>query len=149
MSGHASNPPADARDGLPRGRKIRLRFLAALALACAIAAVSLLVRDAQAGTARPVSIGVSAREFHLTAYRKTVAPGKVRFNVMNYGEDTHNLVVTGPGGFTRQTGDIGSGDQATLAIKLGRTGTYKLLCTKADHLERGMRTRLVVRRPRR
>jgi plastocyanin len=35
----------------------------------------------------------------------------------------------------------------TLSVKLRREGTYMLLCTRADHLRRGMKTKLVVRRP--
>lgn len=136
---------------MKRARRFGLRVLALGALVSAVAAVGMLVREARAGsTTKPgVAVGVAEREFRIAAYRKAVPPGRVRFNVTNYGEDTHNLVVRGPGGFLAQTGEVRAGQRAALATKLRRTGTYSLLCTQADHLARGMRTKLIVRRPRR
>jgi plastocyanin len=132
-----------------RARRIRVRLLALLALATAVTAVAMLVRDARAGSPSGVAVGVAEREFHITPYRRSVPPGRVRFNVTNYGEDTHNLVVRGPRGYRAASPDVRAGERFTLATTLRRTGTYRLLCTKADHVALGMTSRIVVRRPRR
>ena len=91
------------------------------------------------------AVGVAEREFYITAYRRSVPAGAVRFNVRNYGEDAHNLVVRGPSGFSVRSPDIRAGQRFTLEARLRRRGTYLLLCTKADHVRRGMTTRLRVR----
>lgn len=95
------------------------------------------------------AVGIGEREFSITAYRREVPAGEVRFNVANLGEDTHNLEVRGPGGFrSSASADIRSGARTTLAVRLARPGAYRLLCTKASHHRVGMTARLVVR-PRR
>ena len=107
----------------------------------------LLVLAAPAAEARaPVAIGIAQREFHITAYRKTLKPGPVRLNVQNLGEDTHNLVVRGPRGYLLQGPDVLAGDRATVTATLRRPGRYMLLCTRANHEALGMRTRITVRR---
>jgi plastocyanin len=133
---------------MTKGRRIRLRFLALLALTSAIAIVATWVREVEAGPRRAVAVGVAEREFTISAYRRTVPPGRVRFNVTNFGEDTHNLVIRGPRGYTATSEEIRAGRRTTLETTLRRPGTYRLLCTQADHLGRGMRTKIVVRRPR-
>jgi plastocyanin len=92
------------------------------------------------------AVGVGEHEYRISLYRPTVAPGPLRFNVTNRGEDVHDLVVVDARG--RQlaaSGDIAAGARATLRVTLRHTGTYRLLCTKADHAARGMHTRLRVR----
>ncbi len=124
------------------------RLLAAALVLPALAASATAFGAATAHSAkRPVSIGVAQREFHITAFRKTVAPGAVRLNIENLGQDTHNLVIRGPRGYFRQGPDLGAGDRATVAATLRRQGTYTLICTRANHESLGMKTRLVVRRP--
>ena len=99
--------------------------------------------------ARSTAVGVSEREYRIGVYRNTVAPGTVRFNVTNFGEDAHDLTVA-----TRRwtviatSPEIRSERQATLKVRLTRPGTYRLLCMKLDHAARGMRATVVVRRPR-
>jgi hypothetical protein len=66
----------------------------ALGVGCALAACAAPAWGARA----PVAIGVSEREFHLTAYRKTVTPGRVRLNVQNYGQDTTTSWYAGRAG---------------------------------------------------
>jgi len=76
-----------------------------------------------------------------------VRPGLVRFNVRNYGEDGHNLVVVGPRGkLLAESPEIGPGARYTLPARVRRQGVYRLLCTQADHLRRGMKATLRVRR---
>ena len=114
-----------------------LAGLAALACGTAEAAVA----------PAPTAVGIGMREFSLTVYRTSVAPGPVRFNVTNQGEDAHNLQVIGPGGFrSRVSPDMkGLGGRATLEVRLSKRGTYRLLCVKPGHPRLGMRATLRVR----
>lgn len=122
--------------------------VAALAAAAAIACAA----PAGAGPldATGTAVGVSEREFRISAYRRTVPPGVVRFNVKNFGEDVHDLVVVSPRGRRLgTTGEIGAGEQGLLRLKLSKPGVYRLLCTQADHTARGMKSRITVRATRR
>jgi plastocyanin len=102
--------------------------------------------DARRHAARPTSVGVSAREYRLAAYRTTVPKGLVRFNLTNYGEDGHDLVVeTRDGRELGRTGEVKSGKRWTLQLRLA-PGTYRLICDLADHEARGMVTSLRVTR---
>jgi hypothetical protein len=104
------------------------------------------VPAAPAAARRPVStaVGVAAREFRLAVYRPRVRVGEVRFNLTNYGEDVHDLVVRDARGRIRgQTADVRPGRRAVLSLKLGR-GAYRLSCDVADHAQRGMRAGLKV-----
>ena len=96
------------------------------------------------------AVGVSEREFRISPYRRTVPPGAVRFNVRNFGEDVHDLVVVSPRGRRiGSSGEIGAGEQSILRLKLKTPGVYRLVCTQADHAARGMRSRITVRATRR
>jgi plastocyanin len=108
----------------------------------AVAAPPPAARDPRPAT----PIGIAEREYRISTYRKTVKPGPVKFNVTNFGEDTHNLVVTGPRRFRVVGPDVGAGERASLTVTLRRPGTYMLLCTRANHLSLGMRAKLAVRR---
>ena len=120
-------------------------------LAVLVAPLALAVPLAAPATARTPTtvVGVSAREFSLSLYRRVVPTGTVRFNVTNFGEDVHNLVARGPGGVRLPASrDIGAGDRASVTWRLRRPGRWVLLCTKAGHARLGMRAVLVVRRAR-
>jgi len=92
------------------------------------------------------SVGVSAREYRFAAYRTSAPQGVVRFNLANYGEDGHDLVVETAGGRDlARTGEVKSGRRATLQLRLA-PGTYRLICDLADHAARGMRTSFRVTR---
>jgi plastocyanin len=125
------------------------------ALAC-VAVIGLAAAAASAAaaddplTVRGTSVGVSEREFRISPYRRTVPTGTVKFNVRNYGEDVHDLVVVSPGGRTLgTTGEIRAGEGSVLRLKLRKAGIYRLVCTQADHAARGMKSRIVVRATRR
>ena len=103
-------------------------------------------------SARPAStaVGVGEREFRISVYRPVVAPGALRLNVTNRGEDVHDLVVLDRRGRRMAaSGEIGAGARATIRVTLRRSGTYRLVCTRDDHAARGMRANLRVVRPRR
>jgi plastocyanin len=121
----------------------------ALASAALTAALAAAVPAASGDPLDAVTaVGVSEREFRITPYRRAVETGRVRFNVRNFGEDVHDLVVVAPSGRRLgSTGEIKAGRQGVLEVRLKKPGTYRLLCTQGDHARRGMNTRLVVRRP--
>ena len=94
-----------------------------------------------------VAVGVAEREWGISSYRTRVKPGRVRFNVTNFGQDAHNLQVVGPHGFrSAVTPDIKAHEHYTLSLTLRRKGVYRLICTKPGHVQRGMRTAIRVRR---
>jgi plastocyanin len=110
-----------------------------------LAALPASTADARRQTAS-TSVGVSAREYRFAAYRTTAPHGVVRFNLANYGEDGHDLVVeTRDGRDLARTGEVKSGRRTTLLVRLA-PGTYRLVCDLADHAARGMRTTFRVTR---
>ena len=125
--------------------RARTAITAASIAACALAGAAAL----PAGAAT-TAVGVSEREFRISPYRRTVPTGTVKFNVRNFGEDVHDLVVFSPKGRKLgTTGEIGAGEQGVLRIKLRSAGVYRLVCTQADHAARGMKSRITVRASRR
>lgn len=103
--------------------------------------------DAPAATPATAAqaIGIGEREFSIAVYRPKVRRGKVKLNVRNLGEDLHDLVVERAG---KRVGGLATsvkpGATATLRLTLRKTGTYRLICTVADHEARGMRATLRV-----
>lgn len=94
-----------------------------------------------------VAVGVAEREWGISSYRAKVRPGRIRFNVTNFGEDAHNLEIVGPHGYhSRVTSDIRAHQHTTLSVTLRRPGVYRLICTKPGHLRRGMRASIRVKR---
>jgi plastocyanin len=129
---------------------VRRRHALTAALVLAAVAVSAAPAAGGALDVRATAVGVSEREFRISPYRRSVPPGAVKFNVKNFGEDAHDLVVFSPKGRTLgTTGEIGAGDQAVLRVKLRTPGVYRLVCTQADHAARGMKSRITVRATRR
>src|SRR4051794_41520986 len=117
-------------------------MLAALLLAALLSAATADARRRPATT----SIGVGAREYRLAAYRTSVPKGVVRFNLANYGEDGHDLVVEARDGRDLgRTGEVRAGKRTTLQLRLA-PGSYRLVCDLADHAARGMVTTLRVTR---
>ena len=133
----------------PRAMRPATAGLAAAGLAAA-ALAGPAVAPAGPLDATGTAVGVSEREFRISPYRRTVPPGVVRFNVKNFGEDAHDLVVVSPRGRrVGTTGEIRAGEQGLLRVKLSKPGVYRLLCTQADHTARGMKSRITVRSTRR
>lgn len=120
--------------------------LAGAVLATALVVLALLAATPADGR-RPTpstAVGVGAREFRLSVYRTSVPRGVARFNVTNYGEDGHNLVVKTRGGRElARSGEVRAGQRATVSLRLG-PGDYRLVCDVADHEARGMRTTIRV-----
>jgi hypothetical protein len=94
------------------------------------------------------SVGLGMREYRFSVYRPTVHAGRITFNTTNFGEDAHNLRLTGPGGYRSAVSrDVEAGGRARFTVHLRRAGTYRLLCLKPGHAAKGRKGALrVVRR---
>jgi uncharacterized cupredoxin-like copper-binding protein len=109
--------------------------------------VALAVLGPAAATARgPVTLGIAEREFRISTYADSIKRGPVKFNVTNFGQDTHNLVIKGPKHFLVKGPDVEPGSRASVRANLRRPGTYYLLCTRANHRRLGMHAKLIVKR---
>ncbi len=122
-------------------------LLAGAVLATALLAAVLAAPTADARRRTPTTaVGVGAREYRFAEYRASVPRGVVRFDLTNYGEDGHDLVVETRGGrVLARTGKVKAGRRAVLQLRLA-AGTYRLVCDLADHEARGMHTTLRVTR---
>ena len=94
------------------------------------------------------AVGVGLQEWQVAVYRSQVPAGRIRLNVTNLREDTHDLVVrTRTGKVVRRLDPIRAGGRRRAAVRLRKPGRYTLFCSIADHESRGMKARLRVRRP--
>jgi hypothetical protein len=99
-------------------------------------------------SSRPPSPGrllVTAREFTLVLSRPSLRTGRAIVELVNLGEDEHDLVLRriGRGTTTRRIRTVAPGGVDELETRL-LPGRYALWCTLADHRSRGMRATLVV-----
>ncbi|MBA2359777.1 MAG: hypothetical protein H0V79_02375 [Actinobacteria bacterium] len=119
-----------------------MRFLAVLLLSvAALAAATPLF-----GARGPSRVQVTAFEFEYRLSRLSVRQGPALIELVNYGEDDHDLALQRVGGTRSWTlAKILPGSRATLSIRL-RPGRYRLWCAVGGHRLRGMRATLVVRR---
>ena len=115
-----------------------------------VAALTLLALASNADARRrpaATAVGVGAREYRLAAYRASVPRGIVRFNLANYGEDGHDLVVQTRDGRELGAHRRGAGPAGARPLQLRLApGSYRLVCDLADHEARGMRATLRVTR---
>jgi plastocyanin len=94
----------------------------------------------------PSRVQVSALEFEYRLSRLNVRQGPAMIELVNYGEDEHDLVLQRVGGTkVWRLRKILPGQRATLTLRL-RPGLYRLRCAVADHSGRGMRATLRVRK---
>jgi plastocyanin len=121
--------------------------LAGAVLATALSAALLLATAADARRRVPTTaVGVGAREYRYAVYRASVPRGVVVFDLTNYGQDGHDLVIETRGRrVLARTGKVRSGARASLRLRLA-PGTYRLVCDLANHAALGMRTTLRVTR---
>ena len=101
---------------------------------------------AAAGPTTPVGLGM--REYRYSVCRSSVHAGTVAFNMTNFGEDAHNLRLTGPGGYRSAVSrDVEPGGHLRFKVHLLRAGSYSLVCLKPGHAAKGMKATLrVIRR---
>jgi uncharacterized cupredoxin-like copper-binding protein len=92
----------------------------------------------------PARVQVVAQEFSYSLSRREVTAGNVVIELVNRGQDTHDLDIERVGG-TRiyHFPKVDPGQSVDRELKL-RPGTYRLWCAIADHKERGMRATLRV-----
>ncbi len=90
-------------------------------------------------------VQVSAKEFFFSLSRQAVGPGPAIIELVNFGEDPHDLRVQRVGGaHIAGTPQVQPGDYYDLSIKL-LPGTYRLWCSIANHRALGMQATLTVR----
>lgn len=99
-----------------------------------------------AATPPPARVQVQAQEFSFTLSRLTLKAGPAIVELVNRGEDAHDLRMQRVGGTRVYTWPIVQpGAHADREYRL-LPGTYVLWCSVADHRQRGMTAKLVVRR---
>ena len=101
---------------------------------------------AAAGTSVESFVQVTEKELTLTLSRQSVRAGSVSIELVNFGMDTHDLVVQ-----TKAKGakpmrfkqlDPKGRSERTLKLKPGR---YALWCSLPGHKQKGMHATLLVR----
>lgn len=92
----------------------------------------------------PARVQASADEFTLVLSRTAIPAGPAIVELVNYGEDDHDLALRRVGGTTKRIAVVRPGERGELDTVL-RPGRFVVWCTLADHRARGMRTTLVVR----
>lgn len=112
-------------------------------MACVAATVPAAVATAAPSPAR---VQVSADEFTLALSRSTIRTGPAVVELVNYGEDDHDLALRRlvRGARMHRIRVVHPGKTGELEARL-RPGRYRLWCTLAEHRKRGMSATLVVR----
>jgi plastocyanin len=97
--------------------------------------------------AAPARVQVAADEFTYSLSRQSIKAGPAIVQLVNYGEDEHDLRLRRTGG-TRvyRIGKVRPGSVGELETRF-LPGRFTLWCSLADHRKRGMSATLVVRRP--
>ena len=117
-----------------------------LIAAAGAAAMAVLVVSAPTGAApaSPARLQVSATEFRFALSRLQIKPGRAIIELVNMGEDDHDLRLRRLGG-TRvwRLRRTDPGDRSQLRASFG-TGTFRLWCSLGRHRQLGMRTTLRV-----
>lgn len=110
-------------------------------------AVALLAANAAwAATSPPSRVQVSAQEYSFGLSRQTVRAGSAVVELVNLGEDPHDLRLQRVGAkHVAGSPLVEPGDRVDLALKLA-PGRYRLWCSVANHAALGMRATLVVAR---
>jgi len=95
----------------------------------------------------PARVQVGADEFSYSLSRQSIKAGPAIVQLVNYGEDEHNLRLRRTGG-TRiyRIGTVRPGGLGELEARF-LPGRFTLWCSLADHRKRGMSAILVVRKP--
>jgi hypothetical protein len=120
---------------------MRFAALVVLSIAALGAAAAPMI-----GARGPQRVQVTALEFEYRLSRLSVRQGPALIELVNYGEDEHDLLLRRVGGTRTWTlRKLLPGSRATLSLRL-RPGRYRLWCGVADHSRRGMRATLRVRR---
>jgi hypothetical protein len=97
--------------------------------------------------AAPARIQVGADEFSYALSRQSIKAGPAIVQLVNYGEDEHDLRLRRAGG-TRvyAIGKIRPGALGELETRF-LPGRFTLWCSLGDHRKRGMTATLIIGRP--
>ena len=96
--------------------------------------------------AAPARVQVAADEFSYSLSRLSIKSGPVIVQLVNYGEDEHDLHLRRAGGTrTYRIGKVRRGHVGELETRF-LPGRFTLWCSLSDHRKRGMSATLVVRR---
>jgi hypothetical protein len=125
---------------------VRLAALAALVAVAAVVAVPAFGGGVAKAPIKVTRVQVSAKEFWYALSRKSVVEGTAIVELVNFGEDPHDLRLKRVGG-TRlyKTPEVLPGSYFDLELKLV-PGRYKLWCSIANHEQLGMKAFLTVRK---
>ncbi len=118
-----------------------------LRLTLAAIAAALLASGPSAGEPEAARVQVTADEFRLALSRTSIRRGPVVLELLNLGEDDHDLALRrqAKGARTWRIPVVTPGELGDLEARLV-PGRYALWCTLTDHRARGMRATLVVRK---
>ena len=95
----------------------------------------------------PARVQVGADEYRYSLSRQSIVAGPAVVQLVNYGEDEHDLRLRRAGGTrTYVVGKVRPGGATELETRFLH-GRFTLWCSLADHRRRGMSATLVVRRP--
>ena len=96
--------------------------------------------------AAPARLQVGADEFRYALSRPSIKAGPAIVELVNYGEDEHDLRLRRVGGTrTYVVGKARPGGRVDLEARF-LPGRFALWCSLADHRRRGMSATLLVRR---
>jgi uncharacterized cupredoxin-like copper-binding protein len=94
-------------------------------------------------------VQVTALDFEYRLSRTTVPAGTVIVELVNFGEDEHDVRLRRlDGKRVYRIGKVAPGERGTATLRLS-PGRYRLWCGVGDHALRGMRATLRVTAPRR
>jgi hypothetical protein len=123
---------------------IKRAAVVSLALGCAF-----IVSGTSAPAAGPSGLLVSENEFHTVLSRSRVAPGRAIIQLLNRGEDDHDLrlrrITHRPGAPIARWPVTHPGELSELSLRL-KNGRYRLWCSLPGHRTLGMRATLRVSR---
>ncbi|HEY7197676.1 MAG TPA: hypothetical protein VH306_10850 [Gaiellaceae bacterium] len=128
-------------------RRAAARRAAALGAVCAVALGCAAEAQAQLAAPAPARLQVGAREFRFSLSRVKIKAGKVIIQLVNYGEDDHDLRLKRVGGtILYHLKRTSPGHISELRTTL-RKGTFNLWCSLPEHKAKGMRATLRVVKP--
>jgi plastocyanin len=111
----------------------------------ALAAFALLLCGVSSAAApAPARVQVAAKEFYFVLSRHSVAAGPAIVELVNFGEDPHDLKIQRIGGtHIWAIPQLQPGAHRDLEVTL-RPGRYRLWCAVANHRKLGMQAVLTV-----
>ena len=119
----------------------------AIALLAVVAATAPGEARSQLAERAPARLQVGADEFRYTLSRLRLRAGRAVVQLVNYGEDDHNLRLRRVGAtYTHRVARTTPGGMTELRAKL-RVGGFKLWCSLPGHEAAGMSASLRVYKP--